>query len=128
MWNVISWIGFGLVMLLCLFAAYIIRMLAVGGTTKARINGLLDRTAWFINGLFMLHSFLRHRDKVYRLVELIRVSDNRTMLIDEGENLTLDGNIDGTMPIYLKAKRPFKFLDRDLMETVGFREDDGRVT
>ena len=128
MWNVISWIGFGLVLLLCLFAAYIIYMLAAGGTKAGKGAGLLDRTAWAINGLFMLHAFLRHRLKVYGLVELVRVSDNQPILIDEGADLTLNWNTDGALPIYLKVKRPFHFLDKDLMETVGFDEEDGRVT
>ncbi len=145
MLQIIQIIGYVLVLLLCLFSIYILYFVFRGdikeseAQAKCSLGGrLLDRTAWGMNGLACLWIVLRHRRRLFGLVEL-SLADNP----DQGSNFFKDSGtvvtrMEGMVLIShlamqdteqtLYVRRPFQFLERDWMESMGFRRDDGRVT
>lgn len=156
MLQTIQTIGYGMVIFLCLFALMIFYWCIRGGLgivtkTERSIGGrLLDRTAWGINGLACMWIVLRHRDRLWRLVELSiagSFDEGTGRFTDTGQVLTL---LEGMVVVShlfdgpprweeekatstetgktLYIRRPFEFLERDWMESMGFRRDDGRVT
>lgn len=163
MLQIIQMIGYGMVIFLCLFALMVFYFCFRGGVEKGlglskndaliikekgrSIGGrILDRTAWGINGLACLWIALRHRHRLWRLVELSVAGEfdhNTTRFTDTGQVITL---LEGMVVVShlfgdegvgmdstnvgktLYVRRPFEFLERDWMESMGFRRDDGRVT
>ncbi|KKL68935.1 hypothetical protein LCGC14_2119980, partial [marine sediment metagenome] len=83
-----------------------------------------DRTARGINGIICLWSVIKQKR---RLHEFIRVMDENwnEVTLDEGTQFRVGSQGGGEL---CTVVRPFGFLTRDLMETVGFRKDDRRVT
>lgn len=145
MLSIITAIGYGLVLFLCLFALITIYFLFRGGVREAdraeRNIGtrVLDRTAWGMNGIAALWMVLRHRHRLYRYVELTFANDppeSESRFSSTGEVVgLLEGMVvvshvfpespDGRV---LYVRRPFLFLGRDWLESMGVRPDDGRVT
>jgi len=146
MFTAIQTIGMGLVLVLCAFAITIIYYLFRGGIKEADEaersigNRILDRTAWGMNGLACLWMVLRHRRRLYRYVGLSFAGEApvapNIRYEDTGEEMTL---MDGMVVVsylfpehpegrVLYVRRPFEFLGRDWLESMGVRKDDGRVT
>ncbi len=83
-----------------------------------------DLTARGINGIICLWSVIKQKR---RLHEFVRVMDENwnEVTLDEGTMFRIGAQGGGAV---YTVKRPFSFLTRDLMETVGFRKDDDKIT
>jgi hypothetical protein len=151
--TILSFIGWGMVLILCLFALMVFYFCFRGGLEHFPRTGrgrLLDKTAWGINGLACLWIALRHRHRLFKLVELSDAEEPD--LTDEQDEVLQHGGLvkirykdtgvvraleEGTVVVFyaisehghtLYVRRPFQFLERDWMESMKFRRDDGKVT
>lgn len=147
MLGIITLIGYGLVIFLCLFALAVIYFCFRGGIgrkatgTKRNVGGrILDRTAWGINGLACLWVALRHRHRLFNFVELSFANPPDELNADMPHKFTDTGEVvpllEGMVVVSyvfpehpegrtLYVRRPFRFLERDWMESMGFRRNDG---
>lgn len=84
-----------------------------------------DQTARFMNGIFCWWSVMKQRPRLFNHVVLESWPDGVPVTFDSGASVTVT---EGGVSMNVTIRRPFGFLDNDLMETVGFRRDDGRTT
>jgi hypothetical protein len=100
--------------------------LALVWMMASRSDPAHDKTARFMNAVACVWAALKQRNRLYQHVVLENYANDKVLDLEDG--VVVKVRVSPATEVYATVRRPYAFLSRDWMESMGFRKDDGRVT